>query len=1494
MPDYYKEPGLYPNRDYVNQHPEERIDPFTGLLQYHYVDIFIPGNGGFHLKVERSYSAPQDAVNFGVNDALGMKTFAGVGWTMHFGRVLSRSGSICQGGSTTTNPVLELPDGSRHILVNTFSGGQFLDYLTTDRWKGSCDANGNMTVWSPDGVRYRMDYLVRNASPSTGAQEQSLYPTEIRDRNDNTITIAYRTQNPWFVVLIDSVTTSDGRSLTYSYLGEGTEGVRLDTITTRSGVKWSYGYTLISSAADGQTFYKLTTVTRPDGSQWRYFYNDRLSGTAGSYALSSVTYPQGGTINYGYAYKQFDPALNQNTVISSKVANPGGNYTYTYTPGVSYDQTIVNAPEGTYTYRHFGAQAATNGTVWKIGLLLHKSLGNVQSEDYSWSSLRISTQPYDRGFGGKLDNDTEAPILTAKVIGRDGASYSTTYSNYDSYGNPQTITESGSANRSNTLTYNVVPSKWIIHDVKNESRTAGLITRGFDGNGNVTSISKYGVNTSFGRTAAGDISSVTDARLNTTNFSSYVRGIPQSESRPESITVGRMVDLNGNVTSETDGAGNTRGYGYDGLNRLTSINMPIGADVNISYGIDSRTLSRGAFREDVIYDGFGRPLSVTRGGITTTMQYDQAGRRIFQSYPGATPGITYGYDILGRITSMSFAGGGEKIFTYAAYSFSVKNERLKTTTYSYASYGDPDERYVTNIAAPDTSAAISILRNANNQITQVTQAAQTRTFGYDSRYFLTSEGNPETGPTTYGRDAVGNMTSKAVGTFGQIAYSYDGLNRLQTITYPAGGYSSTPSVTLRYNGNNQETTANSSVANRTNAYDGNGNLTSEQVTVDGLTFATSYGYDSLDNLNTITYPGTLTLVTYAPDALGHPTKAIPFVTSVAHFASGNVSSLAYANGVTSSFTENARQFYDTARYAKAATVFGNYSYGYDDAGNLTSITNSVGADGPNWTLTYDDIDRLVGASGAGGGSIAYDGAGNITSYTFAGINRTFTYSANRLSDVSGSIGRSYSYDAAGNVTNNGVNSFQYDGASNLRCVGCTATATTYEYDAKNLRIKKSKNGSMTYSIYSNNGNLLTEYDPVGQTYTEYIYVDKKVVARHIKSNMTPTTTALTADPVSTRPGVPIALSATVTGASPTGSVTFKDGPAVLTTKSLSGGGASYDATFSTTGRHDIVASYSGDIDDRASDSNPLTVTVELGETTSTALSLSGVGCSGTCVAGTAITLQATVTGSTAATGNVLFKNGTALLGQAPLTKANSNSAQASYQISDLAPGTYTVTAEYQGDNTHQTSVSSGSTLTITKTITSVTLAASLNPSLVNQGVTFTGTLANAYGPSGTMSFKDGGTTLGTTPITGAVASFVTNSLAVGTHSITALYSGDSFNGGSTSSPLSQTVNKVQTTTVCSAFPSGAVKDTQTLSVTASVSGISPSGSATLYVDSIARVSQSLVNGVTTFSVRGLTVGSRAVSVSYTGDGNNASSSCAPITVPVTFDPALLLILNSDD
>ncbi|MGP1693676.1 MAG: hypothetical protein ACTS6O_14355, partial [Giesbergeria sp.] len=57
IPDFYREPGLQANRNYINQSNHEDIDPFTGSLQHHYVDLHIPGNGGLDLKIIRSYNS---------------------------------------------------------------------------------------------------------------------------------------------------------------------------------------------------------------------------------------------------------------------------------------------------------------------------------------------------------------------------------------------------------------------------------------------------------------------------------------------------------------------------------------------------------------------------------------------------------------------------------------------------------------------------------------------------------------------------------------------------------------------------------------------------------------------------------------------------------------------------------------------------------------------------------------------------------------------------------------------------------------------------------------------------------------------------------------------------------------------------------------------------------------------------------------------------------------------------------------------------------------------------------------------------------------------------------------------------------------------------------------------------------------------------------------------------------------------------------------------
>ena len=100
--------------------------------------------------------------------------------------------------------------------------------------------------------------------------------------------------------------------------------------------------------------------------------------------------------------------------------------------------------------------------------------------------------------------------------------------------------------------------------------------------------------------------------------------------------------------------------------------------------------------------------------------------------------------------------------------------------------------------------------------------------------------------------------------------------------------------------------------------------------------------------------------------------------------------------------------------------------------------------------------------------------------------------------------------------------------------------------------------------------------------------------------------------------------------------------------------------------------------------------------------------------------------------------------------------------------------------------------------TSTLLASFINPSFFGQSVTFTAMVkAASFGsgtPGGTVTFKDGSTVIsGNVPLVGSMASFNISTLAVGSHNITAVYSGDSNFAGSTSNLV---IQKVRAKTVC--------------------------------------------------------------------------------------------------
>lgn len=1100
IPGYYSAPGVDPNRNYLNQHFSEYIDPFTGRLQLHYVDLVLPGNGGLDLAVRRSYTNI-DYTQSGANDVYlsGARTPWGLGWTMHFGRVMRTSSSACTRGSMTStndNPIIELPDGRRELLFDawtvTSAGPQ---WLTATRWKADCATDGSLglVVTSPEGVRY--DMTVRELRPMGSYTEYSWYVSKITDRNGNTVDFTYST-NPVGYVLLKSVSASDGRTLSFVYADEANSNARLTSIST-PGRTWSYSYTAVPGLLNR---YYLTQVTRPAGGSWKYAYNGDLGTTvAGSFSMNKMTYPTNGTISYTYKFTKFNLSdTTRDAVTIAKKTADGGTWTFTYTPGTSYDITSVSTPGGTVSYRHFGYSAATDGTVWKIGLPLQKSYGTTQTETYTWSSQVVSNENY--GAAGwyplKVDVGSRVPILTNRTVTRDGTAYSSTYSLFDSYGNPGRLVESGNASRTTDFTYYVDTTKWIVKQLKNEAiNTLGTISRTFNSNGNLASENRYGVTTSYTYFTNGEVNTVTDALNRVSTYGSYYRGVARSEQHPEGVTLSRTVDNAGNVTSETNGEGYTTTYTYDDIDRLTGVGFPIGSPVVITWGTTSRALSRGAYSESVTFDGFARPTSITRGGITTTATYNSLGQKTFESYPGATSGTNYLYDILGRVTKVTRPDSSFRNYAYAsANKVTVTNERNFATTYTYRSFGEPDNKALMAIAAPVTAASITMTRNLVDMLTGVTQNGKTRSYGYSTSLFVTSITNPETGVTTFGRDAVGNMTTRKVGASNTVTYGYDGLNRLTTINYPAG----TPSVTQTWTDTGKLKTISSSAAARVYTYDPNDNLTAESLTVDGKTFNVGYGVDDLDHINTITYPSGR-MVTFAPDSLGRPTTVSPYVTFIAHHSSGQVSNLSYANGATAAITFNSRYWPATYQVTKGVALVSR-SYGYDVGGNQTTVTDSTDSTG-NRTFGYDAIDRLTSASGPWGtGTLGYDGDGDLTSQVLGTYSLTYGYDAsNRLSTVSGSKNQAFTYDVYGNVTSNGSTSFTYDDAPVLRCANCASNPIQYTYDGANIQVKTTKGAITNYSFYAGNGDLLGIYDAAGSPIKEYAYLAGKAIAMYAAS-----------------------------------------------------------------------------------------------------------------------------------------------------------------------------------------------------------------------------------------------------------------------------------------------------------------------------------------------------------------------------------------------------------
>lgn len=271
-----------------------------------------------------------------------------------------------------------------------------------------------------------------------------------------------------------------------------------------------------------------------------------------------------------------------------------------------------------------------------------------------------------------------------------------------------------------------------------------------------------------------------------------------------------VYDNVGNHTKRTDYAGRVTNYIYDNLNRLEKVEYEHGSGGSITKQIstyvyddlsrllsatnDSGTVSFGYDNRNRLTsttDVFGQVLSYEyerttgvnqkrvklNGTLYATYNYDNAERlsNIVNASDSST--ITFGYDNEDKLTSRVYPNG---VTTTYEYFDDDKLKRLKDFTTSATHF---DRQYTYNSA---------------NQISSITDASGTRTFGYDLMDRLTSVTGAANESYTF--DDVGNRTASHLSsTYG---YQTGQFNRLSSTTSATYGFDANGNTTSKSEGSN--------------------------------------------------------------------------------------------------------------------------------------------------------------------------------------------------------------------------------------------------------------------------------------------------------------------------------------------------------------------------------------------------------------------------------------------------------------------------------------------------------------------------------------------------------------------------------------------------------------------------------------------------------------------------------------------------------------------
>ena len=882
----------------------------------------------------------------------------GAGWRSTFDRYLRIS---------ATSITAERPDGQE--LTFTLQNGVWASDSDIDVTLTNSGTNWTLTDRN-DGVE---TYTAISSTEAT--------LSAFKGRNGYARTLSYNGSKQ-----LTSVTDSFGRSLTFTYLS----GL-LQTVTTPDGLTLSYSYT--SSGLNAGVLDRLASVTystSPQTSQTYLYENTSLlfslTGITDEDGNRYATWAYDGT---GRAVSNFmGTAANQTTVAyddttgNRTITNALGEsnvYKFTTLQGIPKLTEIDRQATSTtaaatelFTYDANGyvaSQTDWNGNQTTFVNDVHgqptttvEAVGTMQTRTTAvtyLSGFHLPSQVVRPGITTSFTYDGSGNLLTKTMTDTTTSSvpYSTNGQNrvstftYGNYGLPATAkTARSDVNGTTTYAY----SQGALTKITNALSQSVNITNTAGGRP-VTVVDANGVTTTLGYDPRQRLTSravATAAGTLTTSFGYDAAGNLLSTTLPDGSSLTNTYDTAHRLTKVTDSLGNYTSYTLDGFGDRTQTSVYTSAGTLTWQGTGT-------------FDALGRELVHTAGaGQTTTKTYDSNGN-VLTVADGLNHTTTNTYDALNRLSTSTDANGGVTTPVYDTNDrvVSVTDANDNATTYVRDGFGD-----VLQQSSPDSGVSI---------------------FHYDSDANLTSK-----------TDALSIVTNQ----------TFDALDRPLTTTYPAH---TAENVAYTYDqtgtgfsfGVGRLTSVTDASGSEARAYDERGNLQIDKHVNGSTTLTSAYTYDGASRIASMAYPDG-TLVTYQHDAAGYVSAAtakLPSASSATPLASishqpfGPISGVSYGNGVAETWTFDQAYRPTSILDALSGANLQSLTYVYDNANNVSSITDAVNT-ANSQTFTYDVINRLTkavsGTGGYGTQSWTYDKVGNRLTQVQGTTTTTYGYTPN--------------------------------------------------------------------------------------------------------------------------------------------------------------------------------------------------------------------------------------------------------------------------------------------------------------------------------------------------------------------------------------------------------------------------------------------------------------------------------------------------------------------